>query len=254
MLDNKTIGINLRRARLYRNYSQEYLASKLGISQKAYSRMELGYIKLTVDRLYIIADVLQVPMARLFEADDILAEVETVNQMPIVPKILEIICRATNMGFSAVAKVTDDRWIACSVRDEISFGLKQGGELQIETTICNEIRQSGKGVIIDHVAESPDFCHHHTPALYGFQSYISIPVFRQDGSFFGTLCAIDPNPGKLNNPETINMFHLFAELISLHLNTASFQSYKHEHDCKPDKMEKLYQAHNAANDSSVFEI
>lgn len=29
------------------------------------------------------------------------------------------------------------------------------------------------------------------PRLYGFRSYISIPVLRPDGDYFGTLCALD---------------------------------------------------------------
>jgi signal transduction histidine kinase len=122
------------------------------------------------------------------------------------------------MGFAAVARVTEDRWIACAVRDQIDFGLQPGGELKLETTICHEIRQSGQPVIIDHVAENPDFCSHHTPAMYGFQSYISIPIILADGTFFGTLCAIDPRPARLNTPETVGMFRLFAELISFHLS------------------------------------
>lgn len=55
------------------------------------------------------------------------------------------------MGFAAIARVTQHRWIACEVRDEIQFGLKPGGELKVETTICNEIRNHHKAVIIDHV-------------------------------------------------------------------------------------------------------
>jgi signal transduction histidine kinase len=73
-------------------------------------------------------------------------------------------------------------------------------------------------VVIDHVAEDQTYCQHHTPAMYGFQSYISMPIILADGSFFGTLCAIDPRPARLNNPETIGMFRLFAELIGFHLS------------------------------------
>jgi signal transduction histidine kinase len=146
------------------------------------------------------------------------ADVEALNRIPIIPKLLEVICRSTGMGFSAIARVTDQKWITCCVRDEIDFGLVPGSELKLETTICHEIRQSGNGVIIDHVAEDEHFRAHHTPAMYGFESYISIPIIKQDGSFFGTLCAIDPRPAKLNNTETIGMFTLFADLISFHLN------------------------------------
>jgi signal transduction histidine kinase len=135
-----------------------------------------------------------------------------------VPTILEVVCRTTGMGFAAVARVTEDRWIACSVRDEIDFGLKPGGELKVETTICNEIRECREAVIIDHVAEDAVYSGHPTPAMYGFQSYISMPILLRDGRFFGTLCAIDPRPARVNTPETIGMFRLFAELIAYHLD------------------------------------
>ena len=46
-----------------------------------------------------------------------------------VPQILDVVCRLTGMGFAAVARVTEDRWIACAVRDEIAFGLTPGSEL-----------------------------------------------------------------------------------------------------------------------------
>jgi signal transduction histidine kinase len=147
------------------------------------------------------------------------ADVDAISRIPIVPKLLEVICRTTGMGFAAIARVTEDKWVTCSVRDEILFGLEPGGELQVETTICHEIRQSGEAVVIDHVEKDAAFYNHPTPAMYGFQSYISVPIIRKDGTFFGTLCAIDPKPARLNTPEIIGMFNLFADLISFHLNS-----------------------------------
>ena len=151
---------------------------------------------------------------------DFQADIDTVGRIDSVPTILDVVCRTTGMGFAAVARVTEERWIACSVLDNISFGLQPGGELKVETTICNEIRASHQAVVIDSVADDEMYCGHHTPAMYGFQSYISMPIVRRDGSFFGTLCAIDPRPAKLNNPEVIGMFRLFAELIASHLDSA----------------------------------
>lgn len=149
---------------------------------------------------------------------DIQRDVEAINRISIIPSLLDVICRTTGMGFAAIARVTEDQWVTCSALDKISFGLKPGDELKVETTICHEIRQSQKPVIIDHVEKDKHYCRHHTPAMYGFQSYISMPIFRKDGSFFGTLCAIDPKPARLNTPEVIGMFNLFADLISFHLN------------------------------------
>jgi signal transduction histidine kinase len=151
-------------------------------------------------------------------AQDFQADIESVSRIEAVPTILDVVCRTTGMRFAAVARVTEDRWIACSVLDEIDFGLKPGGELKVETTICNEIRQSREAVVINNVAEDEVWCAHRTPALYGFQSYISMPIILADGSFFGTLCAIDPRPARLKTPEIIGMFRLFAELIAKHLD------------------------------------
>jgi GAF domain-containing protein len=206
-----------------RNYSQDYLAYKLNISQNAYSKVELGYTKITLERLIVIAGVLQVPLNKLIGKEDILADVERVNKISIVPKLLEVICRTTGMGFSAIARVTENKWVACAVRDEIRFGLEPGGELELETTICDAIRKTGEGVIIDCVDDDEHYAHHPTPAKYGFQSYISIPIICRDGTFFGTLCAIDPKPAKVNNVQTIGLFKLFAELISFHLDMVELQ-------------------------------
>jgi len=73
-------------------------------------------------------------------------------------------------------------------------------------------------VIIDHVAQDKIYCNHPTPRQYGFQSYISMPIFLADGRFFGTLCCIDPKPARVNTPEIAGTFKLFAELIAFHFD------------------------------------
>ena len=59
-LINKKIASNLRDARLMRNYSQEYMALQLKISQNAYSKMEMGRTLITVETIFKIADILEV--------------------------------------------------------------------------------------------------------------------------------------------------------------------------------------------------
>lgn len=145
-------------------------------------------------------------------------DVEVVNKIPIVSQLLDVVCNTTGMGFAAIARVTEERWITCSVKDKISFGLTPGDELDVKTTLCHEVRQFDEAIVIDHVEQDLEYCSHPTPARYGFQSYISVPIYKKDGSFFGTLCAIDPNPAKINSPEIIKMFRLFADLISFHIN------------------------------------
>ncbi len=110
-----------------------------------------------------------------------------------VQGLLREVCALTGMRFSAIAYVSERQWIAMQVEDRIEFGLDPGGELEISKTICDEIRCSGKEVIIDDTEKDPDWWSHPVPILYGFRSYASLPL-QVDGHFFGTLCAIDPEP------------------------------------------------------------
>ncbi|WP_051285118.1 GAF domain-containing sensor histidine kinase [Aequorivita capsosiphonis] len=149
---------------------------------------------------------------------DLHKDIADIVQISAIPSILNVICKITGMRFSAVARVTDEKWITCMSKDDINFGLESGDELVLETTLCNEIRQHHNPIIIEEVAKSDVFCNHRTPLQYGFQSYISYPIFRKDGSFFGTLCAIDPEPAKIDNKETRELFVLYTQLISFHLD------------------------------------
>ncbi|MFV8282855.1 ATP-binding protein [Christiangramia marina] len=156
---------------------------------------------------------------------DIQHDIENINHISSIPSMLNVICQTTGMRFAAVARVTDTKWVTCVSQDDINFGLKPGDELELETTICNEIRRHTNPVVIDNVLEDQDYCDHHTPAKYGFKSYISFPIYRKNGSFFGTLCAIDPEPAKLDNDQTKNLFQLYTELISFHLESIEELNY-----------------------------
>ncbi|KPW15522.1 Sensor histidine kinase [Pseudomonas cannabina pv. alisalensis] len=144
-------------------------------------------------------------------------DIATISRISAVPAILQVITESTGLGFAAIARVTESSWTACAVRDNLNFGLEPGGELELTSTICHEIRSSHQPVVIDHVAQDALFCEHHTPRLYNFQSYISVPVFLTDGSFFGTICALDPKPAKLNGTPIQAMMVSFARLLALQI-------------------------------------
>lgn len=146
--------------------------------------------------------------------DTVDGDVAALRDDPAVREILVEVCRLTRMGFAAVARVTDERWVACQVLDTIDFGLEPGDELALKTTICDEIRESGKAVIIDHVSGHPGWRTHPTPMLYGFESYVSLPITLDDGRFFGTLCAIDNEPRTLRSTDLVAILEDFARQIA----------------------------------------
>jgi transcriptional regulator with XRE-family HTH domain len=69
MYNNKAVATNIRNARLFRNYSQEYLGLKLKISQNAYSKIELGMTRIGLERILMIADILEVDILELIDME-----------------------------------------------------------------------------------------------------------------------------------------------------------------------------------------
>lgn len=150
---------------------------------------------------------------------DIIQDIAEIGAIAAVPRILETVAHITGSRFAAVARVTDSHWVACATYDTLGFGLDVGGQLVLESTICNEIRQAPQPVIFGHASEHPHYASHHTPRLYGLESYVSVPIFRPDGSFFGTLCAIDSAPATFDEAQVVRSLELFAELIGNYLHT-----------------------------------
>jgi transcriptional regulator with XRE-family HTH domain len=65
----KAVAKNIRAIRLIKNCTQDYLATRLNISQNAYSKIELGHTKITVVLAFLIADILEVDIALLMRPD-----------------------------------------------------------------------------------------------------------------------------------------------------------------------------------------
>jgi phosphoserine phosphatase RsbU/P len=144
-------------------------------------------------------------------------DVRAIGRIDAVPAILQIVSEITGLRFAAVARVTEDSWTCCAVLDKIDFGLKVGGELDVSTTLCREIRASRDPIIIEKASEDVVYCGHPTPRKYGFESYIAVPIVRRSGEVFGTICALDPRPAKLRDGKILLMVKLYAELISAQL-------------------------------------
>ncbi|PZW92515.1 signal transduction histidine kinase [Pseudomonas sp. 478] len=145
------------------------------------------------------------------------ADIATIGRIRAVPAILQVVRELTGLRFVAVARVTEDSWTACAVLDQLNFGMQVGGELDLATTLCHEIRQAHHSVVIDKASEDPLYRDHHTPRLYQFESYIAVPIFRTDGRFFGTICALDPNPAPLKSSTIQSTMESFARMLALQI-------------------------------------
>ncbi len=65
-------GTVIRKYREIRNYSQDYVARKMGISQNAYSKIENNITQLTVNHVKQISQILEVSVMDLLRDDFII--------------------------------------------------------------------------------------------------------------------------------------------------------------------------------------
>ena len=146
-------------------------------------------------------------------------DVALVQSIAAVPKIMRVISESTGLRFVCIARITDHTWTSCALLDRLGFGLLPGSELVLSSTLCDTVREQRASVFIDNVSTSALYHDHPTPKQYGFESYFSVPLYWQNGEFFGTLCGLDPAPNDLSTGKVIDSLHLYAELISLQLDT-----------------------------------
>jgi signal transduction histidine kinase len=163
--------------------------------------------------------IIQDHEAYLAGAHDFQSDIEMLAASETVGTLLETVMLATDMRFAAVARVTTDRWVACRTVDEVNFGLSEGDEIGIDQTFCQSVRETSEKVMFNDVATDDVFRNHPIAAQFGIVSYASIPIFRSNGSFFGTLCAIDTEPRDVKHPRVVAMLEMFADIIGRSLET-----------------------------------
>ena len=163
--------------------------------------------------------IIQDHQAFLAGNHDFQADIQMLAGSGLVGTILETVMLAMNMRFAAVARVTADRWVACRTVDEVNFGVAEGDEIGIESTFCESVRRTSEKVLFNDTATDDVYGNHPIAAKFGIVSYASIPIHRSDGSFFGTLCAIDTEPRDVKNPRAVAMLEMFADVIGQSLET-----------------------------------
>ncbi|QDA36402.1 GAF domain-containing sensor histidine kinase (plasmid) [Paracoccus liaowanqingii] len=173
------------------------------------------------------------PTSDPFPAEDPLlaTDLAVITGNPAVPTMLETVCLAAGVRFAAIGRVTDKHWTMCSVKDQLDLGLAPGDQLVVESTLCHQVRTCATEIIVNDIRQHEVYRDHQIPRRYGFRSYLSMPIRRPDGTFFGTLCAFDPEPRNLDDQSILQMVRLFAKLIGDTLHTEDqMRLMRHELD------------------------
>ncbi len=144
----------------------------------------------------------------------LLMDLAAVAGKSVLADLLAAVCDVTGLGFAVVAQVSSMDWTACAVLDRIGMGVVAGQHLDVNTTFCREVCRTRKPIVMDHASADPRYCDDPVPTMYGFESYISVPIILGDGGYLGNLCALDRRPACISDPRIQLMFHCYARLIA----------------------------------------
>lgn len=96
------IGKNIKSIRELKNYTQEYVANQLGMTQAGYSKIEKGITSLRLEKLQQLALILDLPLENIihFESHRYFNQDKIVSKAP---------GWCTDKNFELVAKLYEDK-------------------------------------------------------------------------------------------------------------------------------------------------
>jgi len=126
---------------------------------------------------------------------------------------LELACAVTGMRAALIGAVTDTDWTAEHALDRAGLHIVQGMKLELAKTFCLDVTRNEEAIWFSDYETHAQHCTSLIPPMYGFRSYISVPVALADGSIFGTLCTLDPEARTVTD-DILQSMHRLAGVVA----------------------------------------
>jgi len=89
---------------------------------------------------------------------------------------LELACAVTGMRVALIGAVTDTDWTAEHALDRAGLHIVQGMKLVLAKTFCLDVTRNEEAIWFSDYQAHAQHCTSPIPPMYGFRSYISVPV------------------------------------------------------------------------------
>ncbi|MCS3904289.1 diguanylate cyclase (GGDEF)-like protein [Methylohalomonas lacus] len=128
--------------------------------------------------------------------------------------VLDYLRERINLRLWMVTRAEGDDWLVLAARDKAGL-ICPGSVFNWQDSFCYHM-VAGRGPSIAPDASRVEV-YSNSPIARTIRigAYIGVPIMRTDGTLFGTLCGIDPEP----QPEEIAAFQPVIELLSRQLAT-----------------------------------
>ncbi|HSV15741.1 MAG TPA: diguanylate cyclase [Tepidisphaeraceae bacterium] len=135
--------------------------------------------------------------------------------------VLDYLHRRLGFDLWMVTRVEGQEWIILQVEDH-GYGIKSGMALKWADSFCIRMIEGQGPCVSPRVLDVPAYAAAPVGQVVKVGAYIGIPIMKEDGSLFGTLCAIHPS----SQPDMIVMEQPMIELFTRLLGTILAEELK----------------------------
>ncbi len=117
------------------------------------------------------------------------------------------------LGMWMVTRVSGEDWILLDVEDS-EYGVKAPAVLRWTDSFCSLMVRGNGPRVAPSAAEVPAYAAAPIAKQMQIGSYIGVPLINHDGTLFGTICAIDPQPQPDSMRANLPLIELVASMLS----------------------------------------
>lgn len=128
-------------------------------------------------------------------------------------KVLAFLHQRLGFGLWMTTRTEENDWIVLQVEDH-GYNVEEGTVFCWADSFCSQMVQGLGPRIAPRAKDIPLYATAPISNLVPIGAYIGVPLTRADGTLFGTLCAIDPNPQQDSIQDALPMIELFATLLA----------------------------------------
>ena len=107
---------------------------------------------------------------------------------------LDLVARLLSVRSAFVSQLTSSMMLVIDSYDDEGCAVPADGVVVLEETFCQHVRATGEAVVIVDAAHDVRVADVATRHQFSIGAYLGVPLLLSDGTLFGTLCALDPQP------------------------------------------------------------
>lgn len=132
---------------------------------------------------------------------------------------LNLIARLLNVRSAFVSQLTSDAMYVLDSYDNQGCAIPADGIVTLEETFCQYVRATGGAVVVPDAATDVRTTSLATRHRFTIGAYLGVPLLLSDGTLFGTLCALDPEPCVFEQSQ-VDLMRIAASLLGAQIERA----------------------------------